>query len=110
GWCLAAIGCMLLCIGMMTAVGVSPLLAIGVITLHVIYAISGARVRAEAGGAWTFAPVYGTPYRMVHMVIGSQTSSSLVAGAHFDLIHVDIRAKSLPYLMEGLKIADGSGI
>src|SRR5205085_3962772 len=87
-------------------------LAIGVITLHVIYAISGARVRAEAGGAWTFAPVYGTPFRMTNMALGPHgtTVSSLVAGAHFDLIHVDIRSKALPYLLEGLKIADTSGI
>lgn len=111
-WGLAAAACALLCILMMVAVGVAPLIAIGVIVLHTAYTLSGARVRADAGGAWTFAPVYGTPYRMTNMLLGSQTLSdrSLVAGAHFDLIHVDIRAKTLPYLLEGLKIADGVGI
>ncbi len=112
GWGVAAAGCALLCIAMMIAVGVLPLVAIGVIVLHIAYTLSGARVRAEAGGAWTFAPVYGTPYRMTHMFLGSQGLSerSLVAGAHFDLIHVDIRAKTLPYMLEGLKIADSAGL
>src|SRR5581483_496740 len=111
-WILAALGSAALCIGMMVAVGVNPLVAVGVIALHVAYTLSGARVRADAGGAWTFAPVYGTPYRMTHMILGPQVLSerSLVAGAHFDLIHVDIRAKTLPYMLEGLKIADRSGI
>jgi hypothetical protein len=111
-WILAALGSGALCIGMMVAVGVNPLVAVGVIALHVAYTLSGARVRADAGGAWTFAPVYGTPYRMTHMILGPQVLSerSLVAGAHFDLIHVDIRAKTLPYMLEGLKIADRSGI
>jgi hypothetical protein len=111
-WGLAAAGCALLCVLMMIAVGVAPLIAFGVIALHTAYTLSGARVRAEAGGFWTFAPVYGTPYRTTNMLFGSQTLSdrSLVAGAHFDLIHVDIRARTLPYLLEGLKIADGAGL
>lgn len=109
---LAAGVCALACIAMMVGVGVSPMLAIGVITLHVAYALSGARVRAEAGGAWTFAPVYGTPFRMTNLVLGAKSvpEQALVAGAHFDLIHVDIRAKTLPHLLEGLKIADATGI
>jgi uncharacterized membrane protein YidH (DUF202 family) len=111
-WGVAAILCAILCAVMMMAVGVLPLVAIGVTILHIAYVLSGARVRAEVGGAWTFAPVYGTPYHTTTMVMGPAALSdhSLVAGAHFDLINVDIRAKTLPYMLEGLKIADATGI
>jgi hypothetical protein len=45
-------------------------------------------------------------------VLGTQNLSdrAIVAGGYFDLVHVDIRAQSLPYLMEGLKIADSVGL
>lgn len=111
-WGLVGLGCALLCVLMMIGAGVPPLIACGVIILHTAYVAAGARVRAEAGGAWTFAPVYGTPYRETNILLGTQSLSerSLVAGAHFDLIHVDIRAKTLPYLLEGLKLADEVGL
>ena len=34
----------------------------------------------------------------------------MVASGHFDLIHNDIRAVTLPFLMEGLDIAERTGI
>ena len=110
GW--LAAGGVALCVGMLAAVGIPLLVAAGVIVVYVAYVISGARVRAEAGGQWTFAPLLWTPYRVMSGLGGGQLLSDreLAAGGHFDLIHVDIRAQSLPYLLEGLKIAESAGI
>jgi hypothetical protein len=107
-----AAGCVLLCAALMTTVGVPFQIALGTVTVYVAYVISGSRVRAEAGGPWTFAPLNWTPQRVMS-ALGSGTvmpDRGLVAAGHFDLMHVDIRAQSLPYLLEGLKIAESAGI
>lgn len=109
---LLALGCVLLCAGMMMLTGVPPLFALLIIGVYVAYVLSGARIRAEAGGQWTFAPATWTPHRVANAVLGTQNlpEEAIVAGGYFDLVHVDIRAQSLPYLMEGLKIADSIGL
>lgn len=109
---LLAGGLSLLCIGMMALVGVPVLAAAIVFAVYVAYVLSGARVRAEAGAQWTFAPLGWTPHRTMTSVIGANglNDQALIAGGHFNLIHWDIRAQSLPYLMEGLDIAEKSGI
>jgi hypothetical protein len=110
GWLAAS--CVLSCAGMMTAVGVPFALAVGTVTVYVAYVVSGSRVRAEAGGPWTFAPLDWTPQRVMSALGGGtiMPDRGLVASGHFDLMHVDIRAQSLPYLLEGLKIAEATGI
>jgi hypothetical protein len=102
----------LLAAGMMTAVGVPFLGALGVLAVYIAYVITGARVRAEAGGPWTFAPLHWTPFRVVDAFSGGHIAGErgFLAAGHFDLIHVDIRAQSLPYLLEGFMIADRAGI
>src|SRR5207248_3601547 len=107
-----AAACVLGCVGLMAVVGIPPLVALGVILIYVAYVISGARVRAEAGGPWTFAPLLWTPHRVMAALTGGHAlpERGLVAGGHFDLLHVDMRAQSLPYLLEGLKIAESAGI
>ncbi|MGQ9736942.1 MAG: DUF6785 family protein [Armatimonadota bacterium] len=109
---LLALGCFLLCAGMMMLTGIPPLFALLIIGVYVAYMLSGARIRAEAGGQWTFAPATWTPHRVANAVLGTQNLSegAIVAGGYFDLVHVDIRAQSLPYLMEGMKIADSIGL
>lgn len=109
---LLALGCVLLCAGMMMLTGVPPLFALLIIGVYVAYVLSGARIRAEAGGQWTFAPATWTPHRVANAVLGTQNlpEGAIVTGGYFDLVHVDIRAQSLPYLMEGLKIADSIGL
>jgi hypothetical protein len=104
--------CALLCAAMMGFTGIAPLAAIVVIAVYVLYVICGARVRAEAGGMWTFAPLVWTPFHTAASLsrLPAQAGQGLAAGGLFDLLHVDIRAQSLPYLMEGLKIADRAGI
>jgi len=105
-------GLSLLCIGMMTLVGIPVLAATIVFAVYLAYVLSGARVRAEAGAMWTFAPLGWTPHRTMTSIIGGNglNDQALIAGGHFNLIHWDIRAQSLPYLMEGLDIAEKSGI
>jgi uncharacterized protein DUF6785/uncharacterized protein DUF6784 len=107
-----AVACVLLAAAMMTTVGIPFLLALGTVAIYVAYVISGSRVRAEAGGPWTFAPLNWTPQRVM-AALGSGTvmpDRGMVAAGHFDLMHVDMRAQSLPFLLEGLKIAEASGI
>lgn len=108
---LAAI-CLLMVGGMASGIGVPPVLAVGSVAVYAAYVLSGARVRADAGGVWTFAPVTWTPGRVVSEMGGGMHGGPrpMVAGAMFDLIYIDIRAQSLPFLMEGLKVGDAMGI
>ena len=107
-----AAGCALLCVGMMALVGIPIWAAAVVLAVYIAYVLSGARVRAEAGAMWTFAPLGWTPHRTMTSMFGAHglSDQALVAGGHFNLVHWDIRACSLPYLMEGMDIAERSGI
>ena len=109
---MAAAGLSLLCILMMAVAGIPPIAAAIVFLVYVAYVLSGARVRAEAGALWTFAPLGMTPHRTMTSIIGGNglNDQALIAGGNFNLVHWDIRAQSLPYLMEGLDIAEKSGI
>lgn len=109
---LGAIACAGLCAVMMAFAGIPALTAVGVILVYIAYVLTGARVRGEAGAQWTFAPVVWTPYRVTNSVLGTQHmgDQALVAGSHFEMVHIDIRAQSLPYLMEGMNVAEKSGI
>jgi hypothetical protein len=80
--------------------------------VYVAFIVTAARIRAEAGGMWTMSSVVFTPHKTALAAVGTLglPEQGLVAGAHFDLIHVEVRGQSLPYLMEGLKIADSLGI
>lgn len=101
-----------LCAFMMWISGIPMVAAAGIVLIYIAYVLVGARVRAEAGAQWTFAPAMYTPNRVVHSVFGTQElgGRGLVASGHFDMVHIDIRGQSLPYLMEGLNIAERAGI
>lgn len=107
-----ALLCTILCIGMMVVTGVPLMAASIVFAIYLAYAISGARVRAEAGAIWTYAPVGMSPSNTMTTFMGSSGLSdrALVANGHFNLILWDNRAQSLPFLMEGMDIAEKSGI
>lgn len=104
--------CMLMCAGMMAVAGMPALGSVGVILVYVAYVLSGARVRAEAGAQWTFAPVVWTPHKVTNAMMGtgSMSDRGFVAAAHHEFVHIDIRGQSLPYLMEGMNVAERSGI
>jgi len=101
-----------LCAVMMWATGIPMIAATGIILVYIAYVLTGARVRAEAGAQWTFAPTSWTPNRVMTSLLGTQGAGNqaLVASGHFDLVHIDIRGQSLPYLMEGLNVAERTGI
>ncbi len=107
-----AAGCIALCAKMMAIAGIPVIMAGGVILVYVAYVLSGARVRAEAGAQWTFAPLVWTPHYAMTSMMGTRGlgTQAYAATGTFDLLHVDIRAQSLPYLMEGMEIAEKSGI
>lgn len=107
-----AVVCMLLGTLLAASIGVSPLVAAGSMGVYIAYVLSGARVRAEAGGVWTFPPISWTPGRIMNELTFAPHGQPrpLVAGALTDMIYVDMRAQSLPFLMEGLKIGETVGI
>jgi len=109
---LGSLLCVAACAAMMSVCGIPPLLSGGLILVYAAYALTGARVRAEAGGQWTFAPAFWTPNRVMNASLGTEGAGmqGMVASGHFDLIHNDIRAVTLPFLMEGLDIAERTGI
>jgi hypothetical protein len=100
------------CAAMIAWCGMALGMAIATAAVYVAYVLAGARVRAETGAMWTFAPLVWTPGRLVQSAAGlpAQPGAPLLTGAMFDLMHVDIRAQSLPFVMEGLKIAESVGI
>jgi hypothetical protein len=108
---ISAIGCTALCAGMMYSAGLPPIMAASVILIYASYVLTGARVRAEAGGQWTFSPrwsAHDASYAMLGT--GGLGHGTLTSTGFFDLIHVDVRGQSLPYLMEGMNIAEKTGI
>jgi len=112
GWLWAsAVICTLLCAVMMVLLGFPAVAALGVILIYAAYVITGARVRAEAGGQWTFAPLW-TPHYAMNAILGTHgmSTANLATSGYLDLVHVDIRAQSLPYLMEGMAVAERTGI
>ena len=107
----SAIACTLLCAGMMYVTGLPPIMAVSVILVYVAYVLTGARVRAEAGGQWTFSPLWSAHDASNAMLgTGGLGHGALTSTGFFDLVHIDIRGQSLPYLMEGMSIAEKSGI
>jgi len=109
-WACAVI-CTLICAGMMYLAGLPPVMAASVILIYAAYVLTGARVRAEAGGQWTFSPLWSA-HDATRAVFGSVGlgHGALISSGYFDLVHVDIRGQSLPFLMEGMDIAEKSGI
>lgn len=111
GMALTAFAALLACCLLMAIVGIPLWVALGVVVIYASYVLTGARVRAEAGAMWTFAPLL-TPHRVMNTATAAQgmDTRALAASGYFDLVHVDIRAQSLPYLMEGMDIAEKVGI
>lgn len=107
----SAIACTILCAAMMYAVGIPPFMAGSVILIYAAYVLTGARVRAEAGGQWTFSPLWSA-HNATQAMMGTDGlgHGALASAGFFNLVHVDIRGQSLPYLMEGMDIAEKSGI
>lgn len=106
----------LVCAGLAAALlwglGLPPAMAALAVAGYAGYVLAGARARAEAGGVWTFSPLTWTPGRVAFELSGAPRLEprGLVAFGLSDLVHIDIRGQSLPYLMEALKLTDAQGI
>jgi hypothetical protein len=95
---------------MMHSAGVPLAMAVVAVLVAAAYIITAARVRAEAGAIWTFAPLNWSPGRVaLELFRTAPIAAPTIAGtALFDLVHVDVRGQALPYLMEGMQIAKES--
>ncbi|MDH7602541.1 MAG: hypothetical protein QHI38_10400 [Armatimonadota bacterium] len=107
-----AILCSLVCLFLMVGAGLPLFAAALALGVYIAYVVSGARVRAEAGAQWTFAPLQFTPNRVAASITTTAgwSDQALLASGLFSLIHVDIRAQSMPYLMEGINLAEHARI
>lgn len=105
-------GALLLAVVALAANGIPPAMAVTTALVYACYVVTAARVRAESGAIWTFAPLGWTAGRTAVEMLRTAplAPSAVAAGGLFDLVHVDIRGQSLPYVMEGLKIADAVGL
>lgn len=109
---IGAVVALVLAIVALAANGIPPTIAVITALVYACYVLTAARVRAESGAIWTFAPLGWTAGRTAVELLRTAPLSpnTVVAGGLFDLVHVDIRGQSLPYLMEGLKIGDTVGL
>jgi len=106
----SALVCTAICTGMIYSAGLPLVMAGAVVFIYAAYVLTGARVRAEAGGQWTFSPLWSAHDASSAILgTGGLSQGALVSTGFFDLVHVDIRGQSLPYLMEGMDIAEKTG-
>ncbi len=108
----SALVCVVLAAGLLWGIGLPPGMALLTVIGYAGYVLAGARARAEAGGVWIFAPLTWTAGRVAFELSGAPRLEprSLAAFGLSDLVHIDIRGQSLPYLMEALKLTDAQGI
>ena len=104
--------CVALAAALLWGMGLPPMMALLAVVAYAGYVLAGARARAEAGGVWIFSPLTWTPGRVAFELSGAPRLEprSLAAFGLSDLVHIDIRGQSLPYLMEALKLVDAQGI
>jgi hypothetical protein len=108
----SALVCVVLAAALLWGMGLPPIMALLAVIGYAGYVLAGARARAEAGGVWIFGPLTWTSGRVAFELSGAPRLEprSLAALGLSDLVHVDIRGQSLPYLMEALKLTDARGI
>lgn len=94
-----------------TACGLSFPIAVLILVLTMLIAVTLSRIRAEAGPAWVFGP-YRDITRAVVVSLGSGGFSEreLVGLTTFRWLSRDARFLPMPFHMEAFKIADSAGI
>jgi len=95
-----------------SAAGLPLWLAAGIFTIYLLYVITAARVRAEVGTQWTFAPLVWDPNHVFLLGLGSGIfgARTLTNLAVLEGITVDVRGQPLPNHMESLKMAEEVGL
>ena len=94
------------------AAGVPAWLSVGLFTIYLLYTITAARVRAEVGTQWTFAPLVWGPSQVFLLGLGSGIfgSRTLTSLAVLEGVTVDVRAQPMANQMESLKMAEQVGL
>jgi len=102
-----AAACLLAATGVLAAAGAGLLAALLTVAVYALFVVCGARVRAEVGAQWTFAPLVWTPSQTAIAVLGPARlgERALVATSVFESVTVDVRGQALPNQLEGLQIA-----
>jgi len=79
--------------------------------VYLLFVLSMARVRAEAGTAWLFGP-YLTPHGVVNALTGTAGwgTRSLTVFAFFQWFDLSLTTASMPYQIEGLRMAHAARI
>ena len=106
------IGGLAVALGFVIAAGLAWWMALGMIAIYLLYVVVAARVRAEVGTQWTFAPLVWTPNYVMINTAGPMrfTESQLVNIANFEGVTVDVRAQPMAGQMEAFKMASGVGL
>jgi hypothetical protein len=87
-------------------------LSVGIFTIYLLYVITAARVRAEVGTQWTFAPLVWDPNQIFLLGLGSGIfgARTLTTLAVMEGITVDVRGQPMGNQMESLKMAEEVGL
>jgi len=94
------------------AMGLPAWLAVGIFVIYLMYVITAARVRAEVGTQWTFAPLVWDPNQVFLLGLGSGIfgARTLTSLAVLEGVTVDVRGQPMPNQMESLKMAEEVGL
>jgi hypothetical protein len=109
---LGLVGCFVLLVGASAAFGAPPFLAAGVIVIYLLFCITAARLRAEAGTIWTSFPYDVTgDVVMARLVPSSWIGPGGLAGmALMNWFPVDLRNVPMPYHLDAFRLAGFSGV
>jgi hypothetical protein len=102
------LACLAAAWGMGTLAGVPPVAGLLMLGVYGLYVVCGARIRAEVGAQWTFAPLVWTPAQVTLHALGpaGMGDRALVVTSLFESVNVDVRGQAMPNQMESFKIAD----
>jgi hypothetical protein len=106
------IGGLVVTLGFAMAAGLAWWMALGMVAIYLLYIVVAARVRAEVGTQWTFAPVVWTPNYVMINAAGPMrfTENQLVNIANFEGVTVDVRAQPMAGHMEAFKMASATAL
>lgn len=114
GYETAVIGLMLGFLAMMAFcfyVGMSPWLSLVYLGLYLIFSTTIARLRAEAGPAWTMGPSINAMDSIVQSIgAGKFGTQNMVALAYFNWFSLEMRCCPMPAHIEAMKMAQSARI
>jgi hypothetical protein len=92
-------------------VGMSPIVAVVYLGLYLVFSTTIARLRAEAGPAWTMGPSISAMDSVVQSIGPSKLGAqNLVALAYFNWFSLEMRCCPMPSQIENMKMAQVSHI